>query len=117
MLAHRQTEMLNAANIARGLGIAGRTVANYLDLLVDLLLVRRLPAWHLVLRFSDRALWAIEVKRGSAPKLQRGFHSACEDLKPRRQFLVYAGVERFSVGDRTEAIGVVALAEQLRAMR
>ena len=38
--------MLNAANLARGLGVDGKTVAGYLDLLVDLLLVRRLPAWH-----------------------------------------------------------------------
>ncbi|HSH99895.1 MAG TPA: ATP-binding protein [Reyranella sp.] len=189
MLAHSQTEMLNAANLARGLGVTSKTAANYLDLLVDLLLVRRLPAWHrnqgkrlmkspkvyvrdagivhallglrtkddilghpiagqtwesfvieslvstvpegteasfyrtsagaeidLVLRFPDRRLWAIEVKRSSAPKLQRGFHSACEDLKPQRQFVVYPGVERFSVGGGTEAIGVTDLAEQLRSM-
>ncbi|HET8956427.1 MAG TPA: ATP-binding protein [Solirubrobacterales bacterium] len=43
MLAHSQGGLLNAANIARGLGISGATVGNYLDLLVDLLLVRRLP--------------------------------------------------------------------------
>ena len=46
MLAHSQTQILNAANLARGLGVDGKTVAGYLDLLVDLLLVRRLPAWH-----------------------------------------------------------------------
>src|SRR6266567_7539658 len=46
MLAHNQSQMLNAANLARGLGVDGKTVASYLDLLVDLLLVRRLPAWH-----------------------------------------------------------------------
>lgn len=46
MLAHNQAQILNAANLARGLGVTGITVANYLDLLVDLLLVRRLPAWH-----------------------------------------------------------------------
>ena len=46
MLAHNQSQMLNAANLARGLGVDGKTVAGYLDLLVDLLLVRRLPAWH-----------------------------------------------------------------------
>jgi hypothetical protein len=46
MLAHNQAELLNAANLARGLGVDGKTVAGYLDLLVDLLLVRRLPAWH-----------------------------------------------------------------------
>ena len=46
MLAHNQTQILNAANLARGLGVDGKTVAGYLDLLVDLLLVRRLPPWH-----------------------------------------------------------------------
>jgi len=46
MLAHNQSQMLNAATLARGLGVDGKTVASYLDLLVDLLLVRRLPAWH-----------------------------------------------------------------------
>ena len=46
MLAHNQAELLNTANLARGLGVDGRTVGRYLDLLVDLLLVRRLPAWH-----------------------------------------------------------------------
>lgn len=46
MLAHNQSQILNAANLATGLGLDGKTVARYLDLLVDLLLVRRLPAWH-----------------------------------------------------------------------
>jgi predicted AAA+ superfamily ATPase len=46
MLAHTQGGLLNAAALARGLGVAGKTVARYLDLMVDLLLVRRLPAWH-----------------------------------------------------------------------
>jgi hypothetical protein len=36
---------LNAARIASGLGVSGNTVARYLDLLVDLLLVRRLEPW------------------------------------------------------------------------
>ena len=43
MLAHNQGGLLNAANIARGLGVSGTTVGHYLDLMVDLLLVRRLP--------------------------------------------------------------------------
>ena len=46
MLAHNQSQIFNAATFARGLGVSGMTVASYLDLLVDLLLVRRLPAWH-----------------------------------------------------------------------
>lgn len=46
MLAHIQGELLNAANLARSLGVDGKTVANYIDLMVDLLLVRRLEPWH-----------------------------------------------------------------------
>ena len=43
MLAHQQGGLLNAAQIARGLGVSGATVGHHLDLMVDLLLVRRLP--------------------------------------------------------------------------
>jgi predicted AAA+ superfamily ATPase len=46
MLAHTQGGLLNAAALARGLGVDGKTIASYLDLMVDLLLVRRLPPWH-----------------------------------------------------------------------
>ncbi|WP_415400627.1 ATP-binding protein [Tateyamaria sp. SN3-11] len=46
MLAHEQGGLLNAARIAAGLGVSGQTVARYLDLMVDLMLVRRLPPWH-----------------------------------------------------------------------
>jgi predicted AAA+ superfamily ATPase len=46
MLAHTQGGLLNAAALARGLGVDGKTIAKYLDLMVDLLLVRRLTPWH-----------------------------------------------------------------------
>jgi predicted AAA+ superfamily ATPase len=46
MLAHHQSGLLNAADFARALGVDGKTVASYLDLMVDLLLVRRLEPWH-----------------------------------------------------------------------
>ncbi len=42
MFAHCQGGLLNAAQLARGLGVSGTTIAHYLDLMVDLLLVRRL---------------------------------------------------------------------------
>jgi uncharacterized protein len=45
MLGHSQGQMLNAAQLAAGLGISGQTVARYLDIMVDLLLVRRLQPW------------------------------------------------------------------------
>ena len=46
MLAHHQGGLLNTAQFARNLGVDVKTVGSYLDLLVDLLLVRRLPPWH-----------------------------------------------------------------------
>jgi predicted AAA+ superfamily ATPase len=190
MLAHNQAGLLNAANLARGLGVDGKTVARYLDLLVDLLLVRRLPAWHknpgkrlvkspkvmvrdtglvhvllglrdkdellghpvagqtweslaietliaaapegtdatfyrtgagaeidLVLALPDRQLWAVEIKRSSAPKVEKGFHLACADLKPDRRFVVYSGSEQFSVGNGVDAIGLPALAARLQMVK
>jgi predicted AAA+ superfamily ATPase len=190
MLAHNQAQMLNAANLARALGVDGKTIAGYLDLLVDLLLVRRLPAWHhnagkrlvkspkvyvrdsgmahallgirnkeallshpvvgqtwesfvtesliavapdgteahyyrtsggaeidLVLTLPGGKLWAVEIKRSSAPKVERGFHSACADLKPSKRFVVYPGEERFSLDNETDAINVVALAKALQSVK
>ncbi len=190
MLAHNQTQILNAANLARSLGVDGKTVAGYLDLLVDLLLVRRLPAWHrnvgrrlvkspkvfvrdsgiahallgirnkeallghpvvgqtwesfvietliamapdgteahyyrtsngtevdLVLTLPGGKLWAIEIKRSSAPKVERGFHSGCADLDPQKRFIVYPGTERFPLDDITDAIGIVGLAKTLQSIK
>ena len=190
MLAHNQAQILNAANIARGLGVDGKTVAGYLDLLVDLLLVRRLPPWHrnvgkrlvkspkvyvrdsgiahallgirnkeellahpvvgqtwesfvmetliaaapdgtesnfyrtqrgaevdLVLTLPGSKPWAIEIKRSTAPKLERGYHVACEDLEPAERLVVYPGDERFSLGHDTEAIGLTELAAMLQAAK
>jgi len=45
MLAHLQGSPLNAANLAKSLSVDGKTVARYLDLMVDLLLVRRLQPY------------------------------------------------------------------------
>jgi len=47
MLAHTQGGLLNAASLARSLHVDGKTIAKYLDLMVDLLLVRRLQPWHM----------------------------------------------------------------------
>ena len=43
MLAHRQGTLLNASTLARALEVSAQSVTRYIDLLVDLLLVRRLP--------------------------------------------------------------------------
>ena len=176
MLAHTQGGTLNAAALARGLGVDGKTVSRYLGLMVDLLLVRRLTPWRrnigkrlvkspkvyvrdsgivhallglaskedvvghpvvgmswegfvietllsfapdraaeidLILTLPGRAPWAIEVKRSLDPRPRKGFHSACEDVRPEAKFVVYPGDERFRLAEDIEAVTVLDLAQQV----
>ena len=46
MLAHHQGGLLNLTQLARNLGLDVKTVGRYVDLLCDLLLLRRLQPWH-----------------------------------------------------------------------
>lgn len=46
MLAHNQGGLLNTSGLAAALAVDTRTLNRYVDLLVDLLLVRRLQPWH-----------------------------------------------------------------------
>jgi len=46
MLAHLQGSLFNASQIGKSLGVSSNTVAGYLDLMTDLLLVRRLEPFH-----------------------------------------------------------------------
>ncbi len=189
MLAHAQGTPLNASRLAAGLGVSSPTVSRHIDLLVDLMLVRRLapfhanlgkrlvkspkvyvrdsgllhallaipshdalrdhpvvgpgwegfvietlitcaPAWtspfyyrtsagaeiDLLLELPDGKLWAIEIKRSLSPRVERGFHIACDDLKPARRLVVYAGDERVPLPHGVEAMGLHALATELAAM-
>ena len=46
MLAHNQGSMFNASKLAANLSTSSPTISKYLDLLADLLLVRRLQPYH-----------------------------------------------------------------------
>lgn len=64
----------------------------------------------LALQLPNGELWAIEIKRGRAPRLDRGFHNARADLRPDHAFVVHSGDERFPVTEGVEAISVSELA-------
>ena len=70
--------------------------------------VDRLLAW------PNGKLWAIEIERSLTPKVERGFHSACEDLAPQRKLVVYPGVEPFPLGSAVQAIPLAALCAELK---
>ncbi|MCB1450633.1 MAG: ATP-binding protein [Nitratireductor sp.] len=188
MLAHAQGGLSNAAALAEGLGVSGQTVGRYLDLLVDLMLVRRLQPWHanvgkrlvkspkiyvrdsglvhallglgtlesllghpvvggswegfcietliaaspagtepyfyrtsagaeldLLLRLPDGTIWALEIKRTTAPKVSRGFHQAVEDINVDQKILVYAGDQDIPAKDGLRAMPLSKVVEKLRA--
>ena len=188
MLAHHQGGLLNTAQFARNLGVDAKTAAGYLDLLVDLLIVRRLPPWNanlrkrlvkspkvyvrdsglahallnipdletllahpvvgqswecfaienllvaaadkaqgyfyrtsggaeidLLLAWPDGSLWAVEIKRSLAPKIERGFHEACNDLQPARKFVVYPGREAYPLARDIQATPLETLATLISA--
>lgn len=190
MLAHSQGSLFNASKLAAGLGVSSPTVSNYLGLLVDLLLMRRLPpflanvkkrlvkspkvylrdsgilhallgirtmedllghpiagmSWEgyvienllavmpertlasfyrtsagaeidLVLELGgSHGIWAIEIKKSTAPKLERGFHLAVEDIQPNRVFVVYTGQERYPKSADIEVLCLRELAQELEAL-
>ena len=60
--------------------------------------------------------WAIEIKRSLQPKMERGFHAACEDVSPTQKWLVYPGAERYRLGDDAWAVGLPELAAGLRSL-
>ena len=67
----------------------------------------------LVLQWPDGSLWAIEVKLSSSPKLERGFHHACEDLQPTQRWLVYPGPETYPVAPGVQALPLQAMVAQV----
>ena len=70
----------------------------------------------LLLELPDNRLWAMEIKRASAPKVEKGLRTAMDDLRPDRTFLVYSGAERYPLSGGIEAIGLTAMANALAGL-
>jgi predicted AAA+ superfamily ATPase len=67
----------------------------------------------LLLHWPDDQLWAIEIKRSLAPKLERGFHIACEDLKPQRKLVIYPGTENLPLAADIRALSLADACAEL----
>jgi predicted AAA+ superfamily ATPase len=68
----------------------------------------------LVLEGPKNEIWAIEIKRSSAPKVSKGFHYACEDIKATRKFVIYSGTEQFPLPHKIEAMGLIEFLQELK---
>lgn len=67
----------------------------------------------LLLSWPNGAMWAIEIKRSLSPKVERGFHAACEDLSPTRKLVVYPGAESYPLGHDVFAVSLSSLCAEL----
>jgi predicted AAA+ superfamily ATPase len=56
---------------------------------------------------------AIEVKRSSAPAVERGFHTACADLGIEKRWLIYPGEHAYPKPHGIEALPLVTALERL----
>ena len=70
-----------------------------------------------MLELPGNRLWAIEIKRGAAPKVEKGLRIAQEDLQPDRTFLIHSRDEHYPMGGGIEAIGLTALANGLTELQ
>ena len=71
----------------------------------------------LILDLPGSILWAVEIKRGLAPRVSRGFRIAVDDVGPDRAFLVHGGEDRYPKGGGVEAIGLRGMARELMKLR
>ena len=68
----------------------------------------------LLLAWPGGELWAVEFKRSLSPKLERGFYSACEDLKPTKKWVVYPGSESYPMAAHIQAVPLHDLCKLLQ---
>ena len=71
----------------------------------------------LIIEKSKTEIWAIEIKRSAAPKVKSGFHRACDDISATRRYVIYAGTERFPIGEGAEAMGLIEFTEDIAKLQ
>jgi uncharacterized protein len=70
----------------------------------------------LILVLPSGTRYAIEIKRSLSPKLARGFHSACDDLKPTQQWAIYPGKDVIPLSAEAWALPLGEAVERLRVI-
>lgn len=188
MLAHIQGETINFSKLAANLEISRKKVNLYVDILSDLLLLRKLEPYHinikkrlvksqryyirdggilhrllninsfnelqshpiigkswegfvvenihsvlppltntyfyrtaagaeidLVITLPDE-IWAVEIKYGVAPKVNRHFSTTCDDIKANKKYVIYGGDEEFVVRDNITYTPLINFMQKLEAI-
>ena len=186
MLAHLQGETVNVSKLASNLEVQRSAVNHYIDILVDLLLLRRLQPYYtnvkkrlvkspryyirdsgiahrllgidtydallsnpvlgksweafvienihsvlprraqtyfyrtaagaeidLVIKLSSAQIWTVEIKYGTAPKVDKHYGRTCEDVGATRKYIIYGGNDVFPVGNEVTMISLPKFMQKL----
>lgn len=186
MLAHLQGEPANFSKIGGNLEIDGKTVSHYIDILVDLLLIRRLEPWYvnvkkrlvktprfyirdsgilhrllgindydtllshpvlgkswegfvienihsvlprfaetyfyrtragaeidLIIKLPKSETWAVEIKYGVAPKLNKHYSRICDEVGATQKYIIYGGDDEFPVSRDVQVISLWRFLQKL----
>jgi predicted AAA+ superfamily ATPase len=70
----------------------------------------------LVLQTPKNETWVVEIKRGTMPKLGRGFFEACQDVGAVRRFVLCNTTEHLVLARDTEQIGLLDLIGLLKTL-
>lgn len=67
----------------------------------------------LILEIGTTERWAVEVKHSTAPKVSKGFYSACEDIHPSRKILIHSGEDSYPLKEGIEAMSLTTLMKEI----
>jgi predicted AAA+ superfamily ATPase len=67
----------------------------------------------LLLKFSHKEIWAIEIKNGTAPKIKSGFHQACDDIGATHKIVIHGGEDDFPLSHETNAMSLLSFMKRL----
>ena len=69
----------------------------------------------LVLEGPRNQIIAIEIKRSISPKITKGYHFACDDLKATQKIVIHAGADSFPMNGGIEAMGMETFLKKLNS--
>lgn len=67
----------------------------------------------LVIKMPNAEVWAVEIKYGVAPKLNKHYSRTCDDVGATQKYVVYSGNDEFPVRDNVRVISLEKMMKKL----
>ena len=67
----------------------------------------------LIIKMPNREVWAVEIKHGVAPKIDKHYNQTYDDVGATHKFVVYSGDDEFPIGNNVRMISLPKIMEKL----